>query len=191
MQYFNLILLFILLISCNTDKIQEDIVGPAWVDTEAIPEEDILNNFVSTQRIKRVVIHCDATTVRNRWNKEDILRFFKEERGWSRPGYTFWIDRQGIVHSLVPNILDCFVDYSEISNGAKGYNFSSIHIAYQGGSDLKGNSHDTRTAPQKKALTNIIEVIRNSCPDVEVVGHRDLPGVNKSCPSFDVASEYN
>ena len=31
------------------------------------------------------------------------------------------------------------------------------------------------------------ERIKKAFPQIKIVGHRDLPGVNKACPSFDVA----
>ena len=186
------IVLLLMFIGCANDSPNPGLLdqGPAWVDTEPMLESDILDAFIDAYRVERIIIHADATRPNSRWGKDELLHFFKEERGWSRPGYTFWIDRQGVVHSLIPNVLDCFVDYAEISNGAKGYNLSSIHIAYKGGANMKGEATDNRTVYQKKALSNLIEVIRNSCPDVEVISHRDLPGVTKACPSFDATSEY-
>ncbi len=49
-----------------------------------------------------------------------------------------------------------------------------------------GHPADTRTAAQKHTMLELLRSLRTDYPDAEVVGHRDLPGVKKSCPCFDV-----
>ena len=50
---------------------------------------------------------------------------------------------------------------------------------------LVGN---TRTHAQRKALECYVIYFHEKHPNVKIVGHRDLPGVRKACPSFDVAA---
>lgn len=50
----------------------------------------------------------------------------------------------------------------------------------------QGRPADTRTAAQKRTVLELLRSLRTDYPDAEVIGHRDLPGVKKSCPCFDV-----
>ena len=36
-------------------------------------------------------------------------------------------------------------------------------------------------------MTDYVRNFHERFPQIKIVGHRDLPGVNKACPSFDVA----
>jgi len=74
-----------------------------------------------------------------------------------------------------------------VANGARGYNADSIHIAYIGGIDERGKPTDNRTEQQKQTMAEVVEDLLGLFPGAEVVGHRDLPGVRKACPCFDVS----
>ena len=78
---------------------------------------------------------------------------------------------------------------SEITNGAAGWNGTSRHVCYVGGLSKDGQPKDTRTAAQRRALRAYVARFLRLHPGAEVVGHRDLPCVNKDCPSFDVATQ--
>lgn len=70
-----------------------------------------------------------------------------------------------------------------------GANTGNIGICYVGGMDKNMKAaKDTRTAAQKKALLTLVRTYRERFPNIVIRGHRDWPGVNKACPSFDVAS---
>ena len=47
---------------------------------------------------------------------------------------------------------------------------------------------DTFTIEQWQALDGLVEKMRERYPAARVLGHRDLPDVNKLCPGFDVAA---
>lgn len=179
LRCFTIFSIILLMWGCTP---QNDNQEPAWSCSES--EELELLEAYGFSDTELVVIHCDALKSTSKWTAEDIKRFFKEERGWSRPGYTYWIDFDGKVHPLWQNTLDCLNEYKENTYGARGHNHKAIHIAYKGGSDKNGKPKDTRTKAQKQALENLISVIRNSCPDVEVIGHNELSA--KACPSFHV-----
>lgn len=141
--------------------------------------------------LSRIVIHATASNVSTPYTKETLLKFFKESQHWSKPGYTFFFDRQGILWKLNEHWdWDPIVNYSEITFGAKGYNSNSLHVAWDGGVDGK-KILDNRTPEQRKALLNFIKIVHDIYPDIQVMGHRDLPGVKKLCPVFDVAKEYS
>lgn len=107
-------------------------------------------------------------------------------RGWKQVGYTDMIHLNGTVERLVENNEDSLVDPWEVTNGAAGYNSTSRHIVYVGGCDKKNVAKDTRTMAQMAAMAKYVRDFHRKFPNVEICGHRDLPGVTKSCPSFDV-----
>lgn len=110
--------------------------------------------------------------------------------GWSQVGYYAMVEEDGNVVQLVDNNLDDYVDPWEITNGAKGYNNRAIHVMYVGGIDDHGKPKDTRTELQDISLVNLLTMLRQAAPNAKILGHRDLPGVAKACPSFDVKKEY-
>ena len=144
-------------------------------------------------RIARLVIHCTATPEGREVTAADIRQWHcaapPQGRGWKQVGYTDMVHLDGRVERLVPNNEDAYVDGWEVTNGAKGYNGTSRHIVYVGG---KRNGHpaDTRTVAQKAALKAYVEDFKKRFPWADVCGHRDLPGVAKDCPCFDVRKEY-
>ncbi len=146
-------------------------------------------------RIERLVIHCTATAEGREVKASDIRRWHcaapPTGRGWQQVGYTDMIHLDGTVERLVENNEDEWVDPWERTNGAKGYNSTSRHVVYVGGCAADGRTpKDTRTPEQKAALKAYVDDFRKRFPWAEVVGHRDLPGVRKACPSFDARKEY-
>ena len=73
---------------------------------------------------------------------------------------------------------------------ARHYNQHSIGVCYEGGLDEKGRKADTRTEAQKASLWHLLQSLKADYPDAKIIGHRDLPGVSKTCPNFDAKSEY-
>ena len=69
---------------------------------------------------------------------------------------------------------------------AKRYNAHSIGICYEGGLDINGHPADTRTSAQKQAMVKLLQSLCTDYPDADILGHRDLPWVQKACPCFDV-----
>ena len=127
------------------------------------------------RRIDYIVLHCSATY--SNTSVQSILNYWKNNLGWKNPGYHLLIDKDGISHKLAP--------FSKITNGVKGYNQNSIHIGYIGGVDNNNKVKDTRTLPQLKTMFNEVLSAMIMFPKAKVLGHRDFPGVNKDCPSFD------
>ena len=124
------------------------------------------------------MIHCTAT--RDDATVEAIQGYWRAVIGWRNPGYHFLIDKTGTVHRLAP--------LEKVTNGVRGYNHSSIHISYIGGA----GGEDTRTTAQKSSILNCIrEVIQTLGYQPVIQGHRDFPGVKKSCPNYDAVSEYS
>ena len=141
--------------------------------------------------LKRLVIHCTATRQGREVSGAEIRRWHtspvsKGGRGWRQVGYADVIHLNGGVENLVPYDEDQTVDPWEVTNGAAGYNSTSRHVVYVGGLDSTGKPCCTLTADQKKALEKYVRAFHRQHPQAEIVGHRDLPGVAKECPCFDV-----
>lgn len=147
---------------------------------------------MARKELKRLVIHCTATREGREVTGAEIRHWHcdpvsKGGRGWKQVGYSDLIHLNGGVENLVKYNEDGIVDPWEVTNGAAGYNGTSRHVVYVGGLASDGKTaRDTRTAAQKEALKKYVRAFIRQHPGAEVVGHRDLPGVRKACPSFDV-----
>ena len=143
-------------------------------------------------KMKYLVIHCTATPEGREVSQSDIRHWHtdpvsKGGRGWKQVGYTDLIHLDGTVERMVQNNEDAEVDPWEVTNGAAGYNSVSRHIVYVGGVAKDGKTaKDTRTLEQKRALVHYVRDFHARFPQIRIVGHRELPGVRKACPSFDV-----
>ena len=87
----------------------------------------------------------------------------------------------------------------EVSNGVKGYNSTSINIAYVGGISKLGSkivATDNRTPDQKASLRKLLVLFRQKYPNAKIMGHRSIWGEDtpakwqKSCPCFNAVAEY-
>lgn len=144
--------------------------------------------------MKYLVLHCTATPEGREVTSGEIRHWHtdpvnKGGRGWKQVGYTDMIHLDGRVERLVRNNEDAEVDPWEVTNGAKGYNTVSRHVVYVGGVSKDGKTaKDTRTEAQLKAMTAYVRDFHERFPQIRIVGHGELPGVKKACPSFDVAA---
>ena len=144
--------------------------------------------------MKYLVLHCTATPEGREVTSDEIRHWHtdpvkKGGRGWKQVGYTDMIHLDGRVERLVGNNEDAEVDPWEVTNGAKGYNTVSRHVVYVGGLSKDGKTaKDTRTEAQLKAMTAYVRDFHARFPQIRIVGHGELPGVKKACPSFDVAA---
>ena len=130
--------------------------------------------------INYIVIHCTGTQPET--TIESIKKYWKEVQKWDDPGYHMIIDKNGKMTLLHP--------LEKPSNGVKGFNKNSIHIAYIGGINKKGIPEDTRTDAQIKAIREVLQGTINCFPTAAICGHRDFPNVKKACPSFNAKREY-
>lgn len=125
-------------------------------------------------------MHCTGTSPMA--TLKGIQDYWKNVRGWTKPGYHFIINSDGEVKQLL--------DIEQVSNGVQGYNSVSINVSYIGGIDANSKPSDTRTPQQKTALLNLLINLRLQYPKAIIQGHRDFPNVKKACPSFDAKKEY-
>lgn len=135
------------------------------------------------RNIKYIVLHCTATPQST--NIASIQRYWSKVLKWKSPGYHYIIEPNGEINNLL--------DIEKVANGVAGYNRESIHISYIGGIDdsksilQKRLPIDNRTPEQIESMIFLIKWFALKYPNAKICGHRDFPGVNKACPSFDVA----
>ncbi len=124
------------------------------------------------KKIKYLVIHCSATPPSMDVQIDDIRRWHVEDNGWSDVGYHLFITRQGNLQTGRP--------INKQGAHVRGYNDCSIGICLAG-------SENNFTDDQFITLRKILTWLELEFPGAKILGHRDFPGVKKSCPGFDVA----
>ena len=128
------------------------------------------------RKIDLIVIHCSATRCNRRYTVMQLIRDHRDRFGFT--GYHYYITRNGTVYQTRHEQL--------VGAHARGYNQHSLGVCYEGGLDAQGKPADTRTPRQKRAMQELLDRLKKEHPDAVVVGHRDLPGVKKDCPCYDV-----
>lgn len=131
--------------------------------------------------ITLIIIHCSATRC-DRSFPPEALEACHKARGFKTIGYHYYITRDGQLHICRPEWM--------VGAHARRYNAQSIGVCYEGGIDTDGQHADTRTPAQKHALEALLRSLRADYPTAEILGHRDLPWVQKDCPCFDARKEY-
>lgn len=143
------------------------------------------------RNIKYIAVHCTAGSQRQ--TVSDLMAEFRR-KGWVYPGYHYVISPDGKITQLL--------DEDKMSNGVKGFNSVSVNVAYIGGIDANGKGVDNRTDEQKKALRQLLGMLKRKYPGAIIQGHRDFsPDTNgngkvdvweriKECPCFDARTEY-
>ena len=141
--------------------------------------------------IKRIFVHCTAGSQRQ--TVDDLRAEFKR-KGWKYPGYHYVVMPNGTISQMLGEQF--------VSNGVKGYNSTSVNVAYVGGIDSNGKAVDNRTDAQKASLVKLFKELRGRYPNAQILGHRDIsPDTNgngivdpweriKECPCFNAKDEY-
>ena len=128
-------------------------------------------SWKTIEEVKYIVIHCADTPASMDVGVEEI-RQWHLKRGWFDVGYHWVIRRDGTIETGRPS--------DRPGAHARGFNHISLGICLVGG---KGG--DNFTDDQWDALAGLVIGLKQAHPAAEVLGHRDLPNVNKQCPSFD------
>lgn len=144
------------------------------------------------REIKYIAVHCTAGSQKQ--TVSSLLHFFSKVKKWKSPGYHYVVEADGKITQLL--------DEERVSNGVKGFNSIAINVAWFGGIDERGKAVDNRTDGQKKALVQLLGMLKKKYPGAVVQGHRDFsPDKNgngkvdvweriKECPCFDAKDEY-
>lgn len=130
------------------------------------------------EQVDYIVVHCAATPARMDIGAEEIDRWHRE-RGFLKIGYHAVVRRNGRIEWGRKD--------NEIGAHAYGFNNKSIGVCLVGGMDKDNKRPENNfTEAQFDALRYLILYYKNQWPDAAIIGHGDLKGVNKACPSFDV-----
>lgn len=127
--------------------------------------------------INEIIVHCTGTPYGREYDAYSYPR-----DGFSKCPYHFVVHLDGSFDTPRAN--------NEAGSHAKGHNAGSLGIAYVGGYDKNNCPADTRTSKQKETLFHLLRLLHRGYPSAVILGHRDLPGVKKDCPCFDVQEEY-
>lgn len=127
-----------------------------------------------------IAIHCAATKSSMNVSVDDITRWHKA-RGFTSIGYHFYIKFDGSIHKGRDLDGDGLV-LEETGAHVAGLNSVSLGICLEGGFDGIDNFTDKQWSSLKRLLCELVIYY----PLAKIKGHRDFPGVAKSCPSFEV-----
>jgi len=140
---------------------------------------------------RRIVVHCLLTDPS--WHGpvsvDEVRRWHMDERGWADVGYHAIIRHSGAI--------EIGRDEGAVGAHAVGYNLDSLAVALEGGCDIHVEPRTDKltytetdrhfTSMQFRSLEAWIKGKLVVYPEItEICGHRDIPGVTKFCPSFDV-----
>lgn len=132
------------------------------------------------RNITKIIVHCTATPAGRPETVQSIDRYHRSI-GWDCIGYHYLVTLDGVVH----------LGRAEDKIGAhcKGYNATSIGVAYVGGLSADGKTpRDTRNAAQKEGLLRILTKLKEKYPKATIHGHNEFAA--KACPCFDARKEY-
>ena len=155
-----------------------------------------------------IVLHCSDTWPSARFGIEKLAASHRARGFGPYPGYHFYVTRDGTLYYCRPiDVRGCH---------AKGYNTGSIGVCYEGGRKEECKNwrrkecehcgkrgctcpkglhemspwEDNRTAEQIVTLHELLSTLLALFPTAQLLGHRDLPGVQKACPCLDTRHEY-
>lgn len=141
--------------------------------------------------IEQIILHCSATPNGRPHTVRDIDAWHRQA------GYHRTTHADGKALSLInPDLLAIGYHYviaidgtvhtgrgvEEIGAHAYGFNQHSIGICLIG--------TDKFTRAQWLAASELAHVLCKAFPAAEVLGHRDLPGVKKTCPGFNAITWF-
>ena len=126
-----------------------------------------------------LILHCSATPPTLDIGVAEI-RTWHLDRGFADIGYHFVIRRDGTLEPGRP--------LHVVGAHARPWNRRSVGICLVGGVNASNKPAKNFTFEQFSTLREIIRNLTVKYPGVAIIGHRDVPGVKKACPSFDVKS---
>jgi len=129
--------------------------------------------------IDKIIIHCSATKPDMDIGVVEIDQWHRL-RGFDGVGYHTIIRRNGYKEQGRPLI--------RVGAHARGFNAHSIGICMVGGVDENNKPENNFAMEQFRTLIDELIVLKEQFPDAEILGHRDLPGVNKDCPCINVGA---
>lgn len=138
---------------------------------------------------KYIVVHCSDTKASQDIGAAEIKSWHTSPppagRGWSDIGYALVIRRSGAAEAGRDADHDGDT-FDDIGAHVAGYNAKAVGVCMVGGKGSDGKPQNNFTKEQFATLARVVRQLKQRFPQAEVVGHRDIPGVAKDCPCFDV-----
>lgn len=136
-----------------------------------------MNNI--RKETKYIVVHSTNTNPEQNLDVKDLDTKHRKE-GLFSCAFHKVIKRDGSVQDG----RDIMIAGAHIETDAKLSNKNSIGICLVGGQNFNGQPDCNFTFKQYESLVKLIDVLKASYDEVEIVGHRDVS--DASCPQFDV-----
>lgn len=137
-----------------------------------------------SRRIAKIILHCSATPNGRPHTAADVDAWhrghgYRRSNGVINPGlphigYHYIINVDGVVSTGR--------GLAEIGAHAYGHNQESIGVC------MIGTNKFTRA--QWLAVSELCHLLSKAFPAAEVMGHRDLPNVKKTCPGFNAITWF-
>jgi len=134
------------------------------------------------RNIKKIIIHCSDSTF---GTAKLIDTWHTKGNGWSAIGYHYVIcngqDQKGKYLEYKDGAIESGRNLDKIGAHARGYNSSSIGICLIG----KGDYTQMQLLSLKVVVSDLM--LKYDVKKENVIGHREIKGVTKSCPTgFDM-----
>ncbi|MDN4493521.1 peptidoglycan recognition protein family protein [Ureibacillus aquaedulcis] len=128
-----------------------------------------LEPFEPLEKVQNIIVHHSS---RKNMTAEQCHEFHQHKRGWSGIGYNYFIEKNG-------DIMEGRGQH--VGAHAYGHNRSSIGICMTGDFDLEMPTNEQWTS--FLWLSGYMMKLHDLHPH-QVLGHRELEGVKKSCPGL-------
>ena len=144
------------------------------------------------KRLEFLILHCALTKPKFNLSPEDIIKWHTapepDGRGWSRPGYSDLLLRDGSLHNLVPFDQDQFVESDEMTWGVAGKNRIARHLCLEGGLTNIGKYKNplVQFPDITDSLSKYIHYTILRHPDIKIAAHYMFDKNKHFCPGFDV-----
>lgn len=132
--------------------------------------------FTKRKSTDWLVVHCSATRPNMNWGAKEIFDS-QRPRGFIAVGYHYIIKRDGTLEAGRPDDV--------VGAHAVGANHNGLGICMVGGVDDKLQPENNFTPAQFTTLKSLLSTLKAKYPNAQIIGHRDVPGTKKACPSFD------
>jgi len=126
-----------------------------------------LEPFEPLEEVRNIIVHH---TSRVNMTAEQCHEFHQKERGWSGIGYNFFIEKDGTIVEGRGH---------HVGAHAYGFNRTSIGICMTGDFDIENPTYKQWTSFLK---LSVYIMKQYQLSPHQVLGHRELEGVQKSCP---------
>jgi N-acetyl-anhydromuramyl-L-alanine amidase AmpD len=128
---------------------------------------------------KYIVVHSSNTNPKQNLDVKDLDKQHRKEGLFSCAFHKI-IKRDGSIQDG----RDIMIAGAHIETDVNLSNKNSIGICLIGGQNADGQPDCNFTFKQYQSLVKLVDVLKDSYGEVEIVGHRDV--TSSSCPQFDV-----